>query len=458
VPVQREITNLPGSAVRLTITIQKDDIAAKYKEALKEIVKQAQVKGFRKGKVPPEIVERKFGKEIQEEFVVKVISDTVQEVIREDDFPKEHLPIPEAPVKIDEEPKFDLSCDFVFSVVYDVRPEVKVDNWGGHEVTIDDVEISEADVDEAIEKIRQENVIAIDKDEPIAEGDIVSVDYRIVEKDGCAVTDDLTEDYVFTVGEHENSFDFDSDVIGISAGDTKEICKTYPKDFEDEVLAGKTIKIQLIVNSVRQNQIPALDDDFAQDVNEKFKTLKDLRAHVRKELELGLEGAITQEILQSVLENISDEIKIEVPESMIELELRFLLSELVRENNKGIGGIDEDREVADRMQAFSFMRPIVREKLKSGLLINAYKREKNISADDADFDAELERLTTELDRSLDSIKTFYIDFPDQKENLMEKIVQKKAEKMLIDENIVKKSGEKVKYSDFMGKNKGKNNE
>ncbi|MDE6719584.1 MAG: trigger factor, partial [Treponemataceae bacterium] len=318
----KQFTPLEKSAVKLTVTVAKDDVAKSYKENVAKLSKQIQIPGFRKGHVPLNVLEKKYGDALKADVLGEIIDDTLNEVFK-DETEKENRPLPYCQPKLEEMPALDLEKDLVYTVSYDIFPKVKVENFKGIEVKEAQVEIGEKELAEELKAIQERNATIEDKadGETVKKDDIVTIDYCELDDAGNVVEGSKREGFVFTVGTGENIYKIDDEIVGMKKDEPKEITKTYAADDADKDLAGKTKKIRVTVKAMKIRRLPALDDDLAQDVSEKFKTLDDLK----NDLKINMESAATRRVNElksnSLLEQLIEKNPFEIPASMLETEL-----------------------------------------------------------------------------------------------------------------------------------------
>ncbi|MDR1747917.1 MAG: trigger factor, partial [Spirochaetaceae bacterium] len=252
--VNKEITRLENSAVKLTITIAKDDVASEYTQLLAKYAKTIQIPGFRKGKVPPSILEQKYGEALKADAVSEIIEKTLGEIFEE----IEEKPLPYGSPVMHETPKPSIDQDLVFSVEYDVMPKVEVKSMEGITVEVPQVTVGDEELNEELKAIQERNALVIDKNdgEAAAKGDIVTVNYSELDDKGAVIAGTERQDFVFDIGSGYNIFKFDDDIVGMKKGETSDITKSYPEDFSDSDLAGKTKKIRVTVTALKVRNLP----------------------------------------------------------------------------------------------------------------------------------------------------------------------------------------------------------
>ena len=319
---EKSIKELENSSVALTVTVTADTIENDYKAALQKYASTIQLKGFRKGKAPISVLEGKFGKAIREESTFNTIEEALKEVLEgvEDKYKPLSFSTPELQ---DEETllPFKPNADVTFTVKYDVMPTFEMPAYKGLSVSYPKVQVSDEAVNAEIDKLRDQNAMVIDKNDAAAMGDIVTVSYVELDAENNEVPGTERKEFVFTLGSTYNFYQIDGDIVGMKSGEEKTFSKTYADDSTVEGYAGKTITLKVNVESVKFRDVPALDDEFAQDVKEEYKTVADLLKATREKLEKGLEAKLEQAKLNALSDELLKGTNIAVPASMIDLEI-----------------------------------------------------------------------------------------------------------------------------------------
>jgi trigger factor len=232
VAYKKEIKHLEKSNINLTITVPKEDVRSQYQDMLKDYSKNIQIPGFRKGKVPQEVLERKYADALKQEALGRIIENALQDVFKDENLPRNEKPLPYSAPEMKDEPKFDLEQDFQFSVIYDVLPEIKIGSWKGLTVEHPYAEVTNEDVDRELDTIRERNAIVMDRDDnaEAKKGDVVTIDYRIFDETGESPQNLQRKDFAFTLGSNTNIYLFDDDITGMKKGETKEFEKKFADD------------------------------------------------------------------------------------------------------------------------------------------------------------------------------------------------------------------------------------
>ncbi len=448
--VSKRIDRNEHSAVTLTLSVAKDSVQAEYDALIKDYASKMQIKGFRKGKVPRDILERKFGEAFKGEALGRIMEKALEEELAKEDFPADAKPLAYSTPSVQGEPKLDLDNDLEFSLRYDAYPLITLGQWKGLSIQAPTAKVEAADVDNELEHIRERNAVVLDKDENdlVASGDVVTIDYAEL-KDAEIVEDTAREDFTFTVGGGNTPYHLDDDIIGMKNGETRELTKSFGADDADPSLQGKTVSLKISVKALKEKKLPALDDDLAQDVSEDYKSLADLKADVKAKLERNLEKRLRELKIEAYMDKVLEGSSIDLPESMIRLELEARWRQMANNFN-----VDPER-LYNMLQAsgksyealIDEWRPSTEKAIKSRLILETIMKDFNLEINEADLENELVSMADNMRISLDEIKKHYADNR-MKEYLKDDLKERRLYDLLLAETTIK-VGKKMKYLDLM---------
>lgn len=454
--VTKEISKLENSAVKLTATIAKEDVVSGYNKNISKYAKNVQLPGFRKGHVPVKVLEQKYGDSLKQEVLADLIDESLNQIFAEEES-KDIRPLPYTQPRLDGDklPEFSTDKDLTFSVVYDVFPSVEVKDFSKIEVKEPQVEIGEKELNEELKAIQERNAVVIDKKEGerVEKDNIVTIDYKELDDSGTAIPGSEREGFVFTVGTGENIYKIDDEIVGMKKDETKEISKTYDAKEENKDLAGKTKKISVTVKAIKLRNLPALDDELAQDVSEKYKTLDDLKKDISKGLESAKNRKIAELKSQSLLEQLVEKNPIVLPKSMIQAEMesrwRMMAQQFQttpEQLEKMISASGQSKE-----NMLTQWTGDAEKMLKSRLIVDALIREKNIAVTPEEVEAEFAKIADESGSTIEEVKEHYEDAR-AKEYIIDEIKENKLYDELYKQVKVSK-GDKVKFADLFKNNR-----
>jgi trigger factor len=444
----KSIKELENSSVALTVTVTADTIEEGYKAALGKYAKDVQLKGFRKGKAPISVLEGKFGKAIREESTFNTIEEALKEAL--ETVEEKYKPLSYSTPELQDEETlmpFKADSDITFTVHYDVMPTFELPAYTGLTVSVPKVSVTDEEVNKEIDKLRDQNAMVIDKDGAAAEGDIVTLDYVELDADKNEVAGSERKDFVFTIGSGYNFYQIDQEVVGMKAGEEKTFEKTYADDSTVEGYAGKTITLKVSMKAVKTREVPELDDEFAQDVKEEYKTVDDLVKGTREKLEKALNAKLDEIKLNTLSDELLKQVSIPVPKSMVDMEIEQSWQRYVRQT-----GLTEDQimkflayQQKTKEELTDGWRPAAEKSLQVQLLMEQIKEKENFKIDEKELDKacdeQLKDVTDEAQRS------YY-------RTMIEDDMKFQKIGPFLEENNTFVEGDEVSYGDFMSETYG----
>jgi trigger factor len=319
--VKSTVENLSPTRVRLAVEVPFDELKPSLDAAYKKIGSQIRVPGFRPGKVPARVIDQRVGRAaVLEEAMNDVLPRVYGDAAREHEI--KPLGQPEIDVT-----NLDDGESFSFTAEVDVRPEIELPPLEGVAVTVDDVTVSDADIDEQLDSLRDRFATLTGVERPVQSGDYISIDL-VATADGQEVEGGTAKGLSYEVGSDNLIDGLDDAVLGKSAGDKA----TFTTTLQQGASAGSEAEVTVTVNSVKQKELPEVDDEFAQMASE-FDTVDELRADLRERL--GRAKALEQgaQARDKVLEQLVTSIEFPVPESAVKAEVDFREHEIVHSLN-----------------------------------------------------------------------------------------------------------------------------
>ncbi|MCH3916604.1 MAG: trigger factor [Spirochaetia bacterium] len=428
---ETKIKETENSSVELSITLTADSVEQAYQTKLTKYAKELTINGFRKGKVPHSIIERKYGESIRNEATFDEIENGMKEAIEALDETKKPLPFSQ-PELLDEEKllPFKANSDLTFTVKYDVSPKPEIKGYTDGKYGYDTAEVSEADIDAKVEDYRQKDAMIMSRsngDEAKAD-DIATIDYAEIDDKGEKIEGTAREDYTFTIGKGTAPFELTEDVAGMKMGETKEIEKTFPADYSDKDLAGTSKKLTVTLKELKYNDIPEVDDEFAQDIKEEYKTVADLRAGIKGELETQIEQIVKNEKIKAVLDKMTEENTIDLPQSMINAQVEQQLNSYFQRMGATSQQISQ-MFTKEQLKGFADeIRPQAIKDLKASLILETIAKNEKLDATDEEINKVI------ADEQLDTSKYQKNQLDYLKQQLKFEVENDKAANFILEHN------------------------
>ncbi len=402
--VNANVLSREGNQVTMEITAAAADLDQAIAVTLKKISKEVNIPGFRSGKVPAKIVENYVGETaLLQEALEEMLQDLYSAAIDAADI----FPVAQ--------PRFDIKQlergkDVVLSAVVTVKPEVKLGQYKGIEVTKEVYVPTEEDIDHEIKHMQEHiaRMIDLPAGSAIEDGDTALIDFEGF-VDGVAFDGGKGEKYPLTVGSHTFIPGFEDQLIGVKSGDDTEVKVTFPEEYHSSDLAGKDAVFKVKVHEVRRRDLPPVDDDFVKDMREDCDTVAELREKLREELTQRAEQMATDVANNKVLEQVVANAEIDVPAVMIDDKLDQMLGDF--EGQLQYQGLTLEKffQITNSTRADWKAKQKDRAEMtvKQDLVLEAIVKAENIEADEADMDKQMQEVADAYGKSLQEIKNTF---------------------------------------------------
>ena len=387
------------SQVALTIEVGAQEFEAAVEKAYQKMRRKINVPGFRPGKAPRKIIEGMYGAEVfYEEAINIAFPEAYEAAVKEQELQVVGYPAVEVEGQVTKD-------GFTFKATVPVYPEVTLGQYKGLSAEKEEVKVSASDVDTRLKALADRNTRLVSVDREAKEGDTAVIDFEGF-LDGKSFDGGKGENYSLELGSHTFIPGFEEQVVGMKAGDEKDLHVTFPEDYHQD-LAGKAVVFKVKVHEVKEKEVPAMDDEFAKDVSE-FDTLKDLKADLKKKITAEREDTAKRAFEDALMEQVAEGITADVPDAMVEAQARqFLDNFKMQLAQQGIKydeymkatGMDESKLVEDAKE------PALKQ-VRMDLAMAAIIKEENIDATDEEVEAEFQKMADQYGMDLETVKKY----------------------------------------------------
>ena len=396
-----QVENLEKNMAKLTVEVPAEELEKALQAAYMKEKNKISVPGFRKGKVPRQMIEKMYGAAIfYEEAANILIQDNYAQAMEESGADIVSRPVIDV-VQIE------AGKPFIFTAEVAVRPEVKLGKYKGVQVTKVDTTVTDEEVDNAVEAERQKNARMVTvTDRAAANGDTAVIDYE-GSVDGVPFEGGKAENHSLELGSHSFIDTFEDQIVGHNAGDEFDVNVTFPTEYHAAELAGKPAVFKVKLHEIKVKELPELNDEFAQDVSE-FDTLAEYKADVRKHLEVEKENEAKRTKEDEAIAKIIEKSEMEIPEAMIETQCENMVNDFAQR-------IAQSGLTMEQYMQFSGMtldklkeqvRPEAEMRIKSSLVLEQIAKDENIEISDEEVDAEIERMAAQYGMEADKLKEY----------------------------------------------------
>ncbi|MFC0469448.1 trigger factor [Halalkalibacter kiskunsagensis] len=394
---------LEGNEGVLTVDVAAEKVDAALEQAFKKVVKKVNVPGFRKGKVPRGMFEKQFGVEsLYQDALDILLPEAYAAAIAETGID----PVDRPEIDIETMEK---GSTLVFTAKVTVKPEVELGEYKGLEVEEQDTTITDEDVDAELKTLQERQAeLVVVEDGAIENGDTAVFDFEGF-VDGEAFEGGQAENYSLEIGSGQFIPGFEEQLVGLKAGEEKDVEVTFPEEYHAENLAGKPATFKVKVHDIKRKELPALDDEFAKDTNEEVETLEELKTQLKEKLQKDKDHQAEHAIRDTLVEKAAENATIEIPEAMINTEVDRMLQEF--EQRLQAQGMNLEMYFQFSGQDEEAMREQFKtdaaKRVRVNLTLEAIAIAENLEATDEDVDKEIEKMAEMYQRSVEEIKNIF---------------------------------------------------
>lgn len=393
-----KVTDVEKNLKELEVTIGKEEFADAVTKAFRENSKKVSVPGFRKGHAPRSVIEKMYGKGV---FYEEALNDIVPSAYE--------AAVTEAALDVVSSPKFDVKTigddGVVFTAQVYVKPECTLKAYKGLEVETEEITVTDDAVDHELDTVRHRNAREIDVTDRAAQnGDTVSIDFEGF-CDGKAFDGGKAEKYSLKLGSGSFIPGFEDQICGHVIGDSFDVDVTFPEQYQEASLAGKPAVFKCKLHAIKEEELPALDDEFAKDVSE-FDTLDEYKAEIKSKLEESAKNAEKARTDEKLMDLLVENLEAEIPEAMFESETDACLRDY--ENSLRYQGMDIETFMkytgATAESLRTQMRPRAERNVKIRLALETVAKLENLEASEEKVEEEYNRIATAYGLKAEDVK------------------------------------------------------
>lgn len=413
------VEDLGKNMAKMTVTVSADKLEQAINKAYNKQKGSISLPGFRKGKVPRYLVEKTYG--------VEVFYEDAANILLQQEYPTAY---DESGLEIVSQPEVDVvqiekGKDFIFTAVVAVKPDVELGKYKGVNVTKVDVDVTDEEVDEEINKELEKNGRTVTVDRAIENGDVAKIDFEGY-MNGEKFEGGTGEDFDLEIGSHSFVDTFEEQLIGSKAGDEVEVNVTFPKEYQATDLAGKEALFKVKIKEVKTTELPKLDDEFVQDVDEECETVADYKKKVKQNILDKKTAEATRAKEDEAVALIVEESKMDIPDAMIDNQVQQMMQEFAQSiAQQGLSldqymqftGMTKDRFIEQ-------MKPEALKRVQTSLVLEKIAAVEKFEVTKEDIEKKLEEMAKMYGMKLEEIKDIIPET--EKENIKKDVAIGKA--------------------------------
>lgn len=412
----------------LSFEIPKEDVTKELNIAYKELKKKADVKGFRKGKIPRKVLENRFSKDVHADVGPRLIQNAFIEAIKEHE-----LQIVGGPQMDPEE--LDPENAYKFEITVEVSPELDDIEFEGIALEQTKYEVADGEIESQIYMIQKTMAKkeTVTEERPVKEKDFVLIDYEGFLNDEPFDKTPKIENYLMGIGQNGMPKEFSEKLTGAIPVQDLEIEVSYDVDYNDENLKGKDIVYKVTLKEIQEEILPELTDDLVKDLG-KFETLDDVRASIRDNLEKGYAQRIKHELSEQVFVNLLEKYEFEVPEALIEGELNGITREAEQAYSANNTSLEEAGLSKDILR--TQYRDVAEKQARRHLILGKIITQEKLELTDEEVEKSFEDMALGMNAPVDAVKNYFNMDPKQLEFYKHTQLEKKVIDLIIEKGSV----------------------
>ncbi|MDE0582313.1 trigger factor [Planococcus sp. 11815] len=390
-----------GNVGVLTVEVPAEEVNGALDKAFKKVVKEINVPGFRKGKMPRQMFEKRFGVEsLYQDALDFILPDAYANAVEEAGI----NPVDRPEIDIE---KLEKNEPLVFTAKVTVKPEVELGEYKGLEVSKEDTNVTDEEIEEQLKESQERMAeLTVKEDGQVENGDTAVIDFEGF-VDGEAFEGGAGNDYSLEIGSNSFIPGFEEQLIGAKTGEQKDVEVTFPEEYHAEELAGKSATFKVTVNEVKAKELPELNDEFAKELDEEVEGLDALRTKMKENLKAEKDNASETQMRDQLVQKAAENATVEIPQAMIDSEIDRMMQDFEqRLSQQGMNkelyfqfsGQDEDA-LREQMKADAETR------VRVSLTLEAIAKAENMEVTSEDIDKELEKMAGQFNMDAEQIKT-----------------------------------------------------
>ena len=378
---------------KMTVIVPDALLQEKMETRFKKLAREVKVDGFRPGKVPTSMVKKLYGERVKNEVAGDLIQSTYFEALQQQDLvPAGHPNITPA----------DKSEGFEYIAEFEVYPDVVLDAVNGLEITRPTANVTEADVDNMIEKLRQQKKAWVTVERASQDSDRVSIHFSGI-SEGENFTDGKVENYAVEIGGNQMIPGFEDELKGLSVGESKTFKITFPEKYNSEKLAGKEVEFEVEMVKVEESVLPALDADFIKAYGVEAGEIEAFRADVKANMERELVQGLKNKLKTAVMDALFEHVKISLPNALIDQEVQALIKPYADRASKARMKLEDLNLPQDMFENQA------RRRVALGLVLGEIIRKNEIKIDADKVRSVIEDMAKSYEKPEDVVNWYYSD-------------------------------------------------
>jgi len=396
--MQITVNEVGGLTKKLKIVLPKEEVTKELDAGFRKIKNDARIKGFRRGKVPRHILEKTYGEQIRAEVAEKLVQATYFDAVEKEKLDVVAHPEIKAPV-------FEEDGSFSYEAEVDIRPQFELREYKGLEIEKEEIEVSDAEIDAEIERLRREMAPLRSIEKRAARNN----DIAIVDFDGFHNGEPMKqvhgENVNVDIGSGRHGVEFEKKLVSMKKGEESSVEVDFDASSPNPVLAGKKVEFKIKMKDIKERVLHELDDEFAKDVGDEFESLAALREHIHEKIFADKEQALEGEIADRIMQKLVETNEFEVPSRLVQYEINEYIKQT--EDTLRRGGLSLETAGINRAEAEERYRETAAKRVRGDFILKKIAEQEDLKVLEEDINSGFARIAKQYNMTIPEVRNFF---------------------------------------------------
>jgi trigger factor len=405
---------------KINVEITPEAVDKEMEKALADVAKKARIAGFRPGKAPKAIVEKHYGEEVRNEVVQRLVTESYLQALQENNLNPVEVP------HIEKVSSLVKGTPLTFTATVEVRPKIELGTYDGIEVKEQSLTISDDELNQTIDRLREMYAqLEVVEGRPLEKNDTAIIDFEGF-RDNKPIEGAKASGHMLSLGANSLIPGFEDQLVGMNAGETREIKVTFPADYQNKDLAGKDATFAVTLKEIKKKVLPEFNDEFAKDIGGD-KSVAELKEGIKKDLEARKKDEQASVQREEILSKLVEAHTFDIPPGMVERELQAM----ARQQATRLARQGMDMKTFNVAKFFEEHKAVAEKRVKGLLLLDVIAEKEKVEVSDQELNAALAAMARSSRQTVDAVKKYYESLDGGLDNLHTSLVQEKTLNLLL---------------------------
>jgi len=414
------VEDLSSVKKKINVEITPEAVSKEMEKALADVAKKARIAGFRPGKAPKAIVEKHYGEEVRNEVVQRLVTESYLQALQENNLNPVEVP------HIENVSSLAKGTPLTFTATVEVRPKIELGTYDGIEVKEQNLAVSDDELNQTIDRLREMYAqLEVVEGRPLEKNDTAIIDFEGF-RDNKPIEGAKASGHMLSLGANSLIPGFEDQLVGMNAGETREIKVTFPADYQNKDIAGKDATFTVTLKEIKKKVLPEFNDEFAKDIGGD-KSVAELKEGIKKDLEARKRDEQASAQREEILSKLVEAHTFDIPPGMVERELQAM----ARQQATRLARQGMDMKTFNVAKFFEEHKAVAEKRVKGLLLLDVIAEKEKVEVSDQELNAALAAMARSSRQTVDAVKKYYESLDGGLDNLRTSLTQEKTLGLLL---------------------------